>query len=128
MSDRLLLLFASLGLFPIALSYGLVPSQTVTFLLGFPVEGTNHIHVFRAIMGLYLANILFWLAGFAMPSLRLPALWGLFIFMGGLAAGRVLSLILDGFPNFVLVFYLVAEITFATLSLIAIRRNMSAKG
>lgn len=83
MSDRLLLLIASLGLFPIALSYGLVPSQTVTFLLGFTVEGTNHTHVFRAIMGLYLANILFWLTGFAIPSLRLPALWGLFIFMGG---------------------------------------------
>ncbi len=97
-------------------------------LLGFPVEGTNHTHVFRAIMGLYFANIGFWLAGFAMPSLRLPALWGLFIFMGGLAAGRVLSLILDGFPNFVLAFYLIAEITFATLGLIAIRRNISVKG
>jgi hypothetical protein len=122
MSDRLILLLAAVGLVPIALSYGLVPSQSVTYLLGFPVEGTNQTHVFRAIMGLYLANVGFWLAGFAMSSLRIPALWSLFIFMGGLAAGRVVSLVIDGVPSFVLIFYLLAEVAFALLAVIAIRK------
>jgi hypothetical protein len=122
MSDRLILLLAAVGLVPIALSYGLVPSQSVTYLLGFPVEGTNQTHIFRAIMGLYLANVGFWLAGFAMSSLRIPALWSLFIFMGGLAAGRVVSLVIDGVPSFVLIFYLLAEVAFALLAVIAIRK------
>ena len=56
MSDRLLLLLAALGLVPIALSYGIVPSSSVTYLLGFPVAGINQTHVFRAIMGLYLVR------------------------------------------------------------------------
>lgn len=49
-------------------------------------------------MGLYLANVILWLAGAAMPSLTGAALWSLFIFMAGLAAGRVISLIHDGIP------------------------------
>ena len=122
MTDRILLLLAALGLVPIALSYGLLPGKSVTYLLGFPVETLNHVHVFRAIMGLYLANAILWLAGYQQPSLRKPALWSLFIFMAGLAAGRILSLIVDGTPSFVLVFYLVAELVFAALALKFLRQ------
>lgn len=127
MSDRLVLFLAALGLVPIAFSYGLVPSKSVSYLLGFPVEGTNQTHVFRAIMGLYLANVCFWLAGALLSSLRLPALWALFVFMGGLAAGRIISIVVDGMPSLILVFYLVAEITFAVLALVAIRKSEQIK-
>ena len=123
MTDRMLLLLAALGLVPIALSYGLVPSASVTYLLGFPVEGTNQTHVFRAIMGLYLANAAFWLVAVGKPELRRPALWVLFLFMMGLAAGRVLSIIVDGMPGFVLLFYLVAELVFGVLAFVSLRRN-----
>lgn len=122
MTDRILLLLAALGLVPIALSYGLLPEKSVTYLLGFQVETLNHVHVFRAIMGLYLANAILWLAGYQQSSLRKPALWSLFIFMAGLAAGRILSLIVDGTPSFVLVFYLVAELVFAALALKFLRQ------
>jgi low temperature requirement protein LtrA len=121
MSDRLVLLLAAVGLVPIALSYGMVPSKSLPYLLDISVEGTNHTHVFRAIMGLYLVNVLFWLAGAVMPALRRPALWVLFLFMAGLAAGRLLSLVLDGVPSFVLIFYLVAELLFAALALKCLR-------
>ena len=47
MSGRLVLILAAIGLLPIAFSYGLDPSTTVSYLLGFPVEGTNQTHVFR---------------------------------------------------------------------------------
>ncbi|WP_171210368.1 MULTISPECIES: DUF4345 domain-containing protein [unclassified Ruegeria] len=123
MTDRMLLLLAALGLVPIALSYGLVPSVTVTYLLGFPVEGTNQAHVFRAIMGLYLANAVFWLIAAGKPELQRPALWVLFLFMVGLAAGRALSIMLDGMPGFVLLFYLVAELVFGVLAFVSLRRN-----
>lgn len=123
MSDRLLLILAAVGLVPVALSYGLMPSQSVTYLLGFSVDGTNQTHVFRAIMGLYLANVGFWLAGAAIPSFRVPALWSLLVFMGGLAAGRVISLLIDGMPNFILLFYLLAEFTFGLLALSAIKKH-----
>lgn len=123
MPNRLILILAAIGLVPIAMSYGLVPSKSIPYLLGFPVEGTNQTHVFRAIMGLYLANVLFWIAGALLSSLTRPALWSLFVFMGGLAAGRIVSLVMDGFPNFVLVFYLVAEIAFAALAFMAIQKK-----
>ena len=123
MSDRLLLILAALGLVPIALSYGLMPSVTVTYLLGFPVEGTNQTHVFRAIMGLYLVNAAFWLFAAGKPELRRPALWVLFLFMTGLAAGRFLSFILDGIPNPVLLFYFAAEVFFGAWAFVALRRN-----
>lgn len=123
MTDRTLLLLAALGLMPIALSYGLVPSVTVTNLLGFPVEGTNQTHVFRAIMGLYLANAAFWLLAVGKPELRVPALWVLFLFMLGLAAGRVLSIVIDGMPGIVLLLYLAAEVVFGVLAFILLRRD-----
>lgn len=125
MSDRLLLVLAALGLVPIALSYGLVPSASVTFLLGFPVEGVNETHVFRAIMGLYLANAVFWLLAAFKPELRRPALWVLFLFMTGLAAGRVLSILVDGMPGTVLVLYLLAELVFGVLAALALRKDQA---
>ncbi|WP_282045828.1 DUF4345 domain-containing protein [Roseibium album] len=123
MTERMLLILAALGLVPIALSYGLVPSASVTYLLGFPVESVNQTHVFRAIMGLYLANALFWLIASTKPALQRSALWVLFLFMAGLAAGRLLSILFDGLPGGVLVFYLVAELVFAALSLKLLLKN-----
>ena len=122
MTNRLLLMLAALGLVPIALSYGVVPSTSVTYLLGFPVEGTNQSHVFRAIMGLYLANATFWLIAAMTPVLQRAALWVLFLFMAGLAAGRILSILLDGMPGTVLVFYLGAELIFAVLAAVNLRK------
>lgn len=123
MTDRLLLILAALGLVPIALSYGVIPTKSVTYLLGFPVEGINQTHVFRAIMGLYLANAAFWLIAAAKPQLQRPALWVLFLFMAGLAAGRILSILLDGVPGAALLFYLLAELIFAALALRQLRGN-----
>lgn len=122
-TDKILLLLAAIGLVPIALSYGLIPSVSLPYLLGFPVEGLHETHVFRAIMGLYLANVAFWVAGTMIGSLTRPALWSLLIFMGGLAAGRLVSVVVDGMPNFVLLFYLGAETAFAVLAAINLKKT-----
>ena len=122
MSARIVLVLAATGLVPIALSYGLMPGSSIPVLLGFSVEGTNQTHVFRAIMGLYLANALFWLAAVVKPDLQRPALWVLFLFMSGLAVGRMLSILIDGVPNGVLLFFLAAELAFAALAAVSLRK------
>ena len=86
MTERSLLILAALGLVPIALSYGLMPSASVTYLLGFPVEGVNQTHVFRAIMGLYLANALFWLVASTKPKCSSPRCGYFFCSWQGLLA------------------------------------------
>ncbi len=41
MSARLVLLRATVGLVPIAVSYGLMPGSSIPVLAGYPVERTN---------------------------------------------------------------------------------------
>lgn len=111
--QRGLLLVMAAGLIPVALSYGVAPGASLPWLFGIDADGVPTRHVFRAIMGLYLALICFWIAGAADLRLRIPALWSLFVFTLGLALGRGLSLLLDGWPGPLLFFYLLAEVAVA---------------
>lgn len=121
--ERFLLAFAAVGLTPIALGYGSDPSTLLNYLYGFEVKGVNEPHIFRAVMGLYLGQIIFWSIGYAKEEMCRPALYMLATFMLGLAAGRVLSLIVDGMPNWLLMLYLFLEISMGVLALIALRYN-----
>nr|WP_290544873.1 DUF4345 domain-containing protein [Aestuariivirga sp.] len=98
-AQSLFLLVTALGLTPIALSYGLSPGRSLGWLFGIDASAVNIRHVFRAVMGLYLALACFWAAGAFMPGLRIPALWSLVVFMVGLALGRILSILVDGWPH-----------------------------
>jgi hypothetical protein len=118
---KLFLIITAIGLTPIALSYGAVPSASLSYLFGFSVESLNLTHIFRAVMGLYLALVVFWIAGALSSSLTIPALWSLVVFMFGLAAGRVLSLLLDGVPHWLLIVYLVLELAFGLVGLRLLR-------
>ena len=112
------LLVAAIGLLPIALSYGLMPQKSLSFLFDISVSDPNGIHIFRAVMGLYLALIMFWLIGVFIVQIRQAALYSLIVFMFGLAAGRILSLIIDGMPHWLLVVYLVLELGFGVLGIL----------
>ena len=114
--QRLLLLAMSIGLAPIALSYGSVPEKSLPWLFGIDASGVNTRQIFRAIMGLYFAFIGLWVAGALRPALRLPALWSLFVFTLGLAMGRLLSLAIDGWPHPILFAYMLAEFALAAAS------------
>lgn len=57
------LLLAAAGLTPIALSYGLMPNLSLPFLFDIDASATNVSHIFRAVMGLYLALVIYWLMG-----------------------------------------------------------------
>ena len=57
--ESIFLMVAAVGLMPIALAYGLVPATTVPMLYGVEIDSINLTHIFRAVMGLYLAMIVF---------------------------------------------------------------------
>lgn len=76
-------------------------------------------------MGLYLALVIFWIQGARKESMRLPALWSLTVFMLGLAAGRVISLVVDGMPHPLLLLYLLLELGFGLVGAFLIRSYKS---
>ena len=115
--SQILLLSAAVGLVPVAFSYGLVPERSLPWLFGIDTSSMNTRHIFRAIMGLYLASLCFWIFGALIGRFRVPALWSLFVFMSGLALGRISSLMLDGWPHPLLVVYTVLELVVASVAL-----------
>jgi hypothetical protein len=116
------LILTAIGLVPIAFGYGLNPSKSLPALFAVPVESVNAAHIFRAVMGLYLALAGFWLAGAYKVHLRQAALLSLIVFMFGLAAGRLLSLVIDGMPHSLLLTYLILEIGIGAVGLLLLKR------
>lgn len=123
--QSIFLIVAAFGLTPIALSYGYAPIVSLDYLFAIDATPVNVSHIFRAVMGLYLALVLFWLSGAMIQKYRLPALYSLVIFMLGLAAGRVLSLVVDGIPHWLLIVYLVLEVGFGMVGIKMIRNEQS---
>ena len=107
---RIYLIFSAVGLSLVALSYGVAPAAVLPKVLDLTVEGTDLTHIFRAIMGLYLGMITLWVLGACWPRFTRAAVIAEIAFMFGLAAGRVLSFILDGVPSVLLVSYTITEI------------------
>lgn len=124
--QQALLLAMAVGLTPIALSYGAWPQASLPALFGIDASGIPTRHIFRAIMGLYLGLIGLWVAGAMAPALRLSALWSLFVFTLGLALGRALSLLLDGWPGPLLFAYLLVEAVLAAAAAWLIAKDRRA--
>jgi hypothetical protein len=111
------------ALLPIALSYGIDPNQVLPKLLQIQPVGPGVVHIFRAMMGLYLATIVLWLLGAIRggPLMR-TALISEIVFMAGLASGRLLDLLLNGWPSPMLITYAVAELVLAALGVVCLKR------
>ena len=80
----------------VGLIYGLYPSKILPFVFGFEVENLELKNIFRAIMGLYLAMGAYWCVGIWKAKHWKLATVTNIIFMGGLAFGRIVSIIFDG--------------------------------
>jgi hypothetical protein len=93
----------------IALLYGVSPTWFAATFLGVTDLNLNFAHILRAIAGLYLALAAFWVYAAFNDKYRDAALLTTILFAGGLAAGRCVSLILDGQPAPVLLIYLAME-------------------
>ncbi len=120
---QIFLLIVALGLVPIAMSYGLMPQQSLRYLFNISIADTNIIHIFRALMGLYLGFALLWILGAFNVRLRQAALYGLVVFMFGLAAGRGLSVIVDGMPHWLLIAYLLIELVFGGIGVFLLKKQ-----
>lgn len=107
--SRFYLMFSAMGLFAIALSYGVAPADVLPRFLDLTVGGTDQTHIFRAIMGLYLGMITLWAQGAFRPNFTRVAVIAEVFFMFGLAFGRVISIVVDGVPSILLVVYTVLE-------------------
>jgi len=116
------LLFSAAGLFPIALSYGVAPAGVLPTVLDVAVEGTDLTHVFRAVMGLYLAMIVLWVLGALRPELTRAAVISEVAFMFGLASGRLLSILADGVPSLLLVAYTALEIVMGVWGILILKK------
>jgi len=96
----------------VGLSYGLCPSMVLPFLFDFKVESVDLSHVFRAMMGLYLGFATYWGIGiFKLEHWRHATLSNI-VFMGGLALGRIVSILIDGIPSVVFLIGTIMEILF----------------
>ncbi len=120
---QVFLFIIAIGLLPIALSYGLIPQKSMSYLYDISISDINSVHIFRAVMCLYLALALFWIIGAFKVQVRQAALYSLIVFMFGLAVGRILSLIIDGMPHWLLGVYLVMEIIFGTLGMLLLNKS-----
>ena len=124
---RAFLIFCAVGLVPIALGYGMQPAYTLDALFGITVDTTNLTHIMRAVMGLYLGMSTLWLWGAFRPSMTEPALVACAVFMLGLAAGRLLSFALDGWPHWLLMVYAGLEIVLGLIAVVLLNGNRATR-
>jgi Domain of unknown function (DUF4345) len=83
----------------VGFAYGINPNTILPFFFDFKVESVDLSHVFRAIMGLYLGLATYWIIGVFKPEHWRTATLVSVIFMGGLAFGRIVSILFDGIPS-----------------------------
>ncbi len=78
-------------------------------------------------MGIYISFNILWISGALIQSMRIGALWSLFVFYIGAGSGRFLSIVIDGTPDTIFIIYLILEIIGAAISYWLIRgiRNNS---
>ena len=122
------LIFCAIGLVPIALGYGAMPSTTLDTLFGITVDTVNLTHIMRAVMGLYFGMVVLWLWGAFSFPMRAPALVACAVFMLGLAAGRLLSFLFDGMPHWLLVVYAILEVVLGLIAIALYRDYVATIG
>jgi hypothetical protein len=120
---KLFLLVAAAILVPVALSYGVDPAVILPKFMNITVEGIDQTHIFRALMCLYLGMSTFCvIAAFTPAWRRVAVIWAVF-FAYSLALGRILSLIVDGIPSPILLFYMAVELIVGTVGLLVLNRE-----
>jgi hypothetical protein len=96
----------------VGLTYGVFPNKTLPIYFDFKVETTDLNTVFRAIMGLYLGMAIYWIVGIFKPEHWRNATLTSTIFMGGLAFGRIISMLTVGIPSTPFVIGTILELLF----------------
>ena len=70
--------------------------------------------------------VVIWLWGAFSPPMARPALAACAVFMLGLAAGRLLSFVLDGLPHWLLIVYAVLEIVLGVVAVLLFKSQTNS--
>ncbi len=114
---RVFLLACGLGLIPVALGYGAVPTVTMKALYGITINELGQTHIMRVIMFLYVGIASLWMVGAFKPSVTGSALIACGVFMLSIAAGRLCSFAIDGIPHWYFVAFTIIEIVCGSLAI-----------
>ena len=106
----------------ISVTYGLLPNNILPKIFDFNVGSTDLKQVFRATMGLYLGMVILWVIGIFKPHYWRTATIANVFFMGGLASGRIISLIIDGIPSISFSIGLALELILALWGIINLKK------
>ncbi|MCZ6525899.1 MAG: DUF4345 domain-containing protein [Gammaproteobacteria bacterium] len=120
---KVYLIFTSILIIPIALIYGISPVKVLPLVLEITVEGTDQIHIFRAMMCLYIGMGLFWFMSAFQEDWIAPAVITTIFFAGSLVLGRLLSFIVDGIPSLLLIIYIVLEAIMIPIALFVYKKH-----
>jgi Domain of unknown function (DUF4345) len=96
----------------VGLAYGLYPQKLMPLFFDFKVETTDLSNVFRAIMGLYIGLGIYFIVGIKKQQYYKNATLICTIFMGGLAFGRIISIVIDGIPSPIFAIGTILELLF----------------
>lgn len=92
--------------------------MTVAFVYGFKpdlwfdvkVKTIDEVNIYKAIMGVYIAFSSLWFVGILKEKFWQTATISNFLFMFGLAFGRIISLLFDGIPSTIFLFGTIGEL------------------
>ena len=115
------LLVSTIVLVPIALIYGILPNKILPILFDIKIETIDLMHVFRAIMGLYLGIICLFILGIYKPKYWEIATLINVVFMGGLVFGRLISIVVDGQPSMLFLIGFFVELLLAFWGIINLK-------
>ena len=108
----------------IALLYGISPQWFFdTFLVTSQKPSIDQSHILRAVMMLYVALGMFWLYCAFSDRYRDAGIIVISVFCGGLVAGRILSVIVDGIPSPILILYIFMELSLVPVCIWLMRRD-----
>ena len=121
---KVLLVLSFVTVCVIALLYGISPQWFFdTFLVTSQKPSIDQSHILRAVMMLYVALGLFWLYCAFSDRYRDAGIILLTVFCGGLVAGRILSVIVDGIPSPILILYIFMELSLVPVCIWLMRRD-----
>jgi hypothetical protein len=118
---RAYLIMACVAVTIFALLYGISPTWYAATFLHITDLNADVAHILRAVTGLYLALAAFWLYSAFNDKYRNTAVLTTILFAGGLAAGRCVSLIVDGQPTPVLLIYGAMEFAVVVIGYLVLR-------
>ncbi|NLR90687.1 DUF4345 domain-containing protein [Flammeovirga agarivorans] len=120
--QKIYLTFFAFTLSIIALLYGIMPQWFANTFLGLNhVIPTDASHILRAVSGLYLGLVGFFIYGIFEERYTNAAIIVTAIFCLGLAIGRTISMITDGLPSPILILYVLMEYSIVPLAYMLLR-------